>query len=266
MSEETLERLGKLRLPFPDHQISKLPKPTKAQTDAVRADFKKGIRCQVCGTWHHPDVIHLDYVGHAAATDRLLDTDIGWAWSPVAIDQRGLPAFDENGGLWIKLTVCGVTRLGYGNAAGKPNQDPGNREKEVIGDAIRNAGMRFGMALDLWHKGDLHVDDSTVEETAPVDEIKPRQKLDGKYTSKTALWAAVKLFDREVRSCGDIDQFEALMNDKGTKDLLMQVMRDAGNVWSGGEGLPAEFVPLEMLIQQTRDGFNTDLNVEEIGY
>lgn len=31
--------------------------------------------------------------------------------------------------------------------------------KERIGDALRNAAMRFGAALDLWHKGDLHIDD-----------------------------------------------------------------------------------------------------------
>lgn len=148
--------LEKLRAAFPDHHISKLPKPTKAQTDAVRADFKKGIRCTLCGQWHHPDVVHLDYVGHAAATDRLLDTDLSWSWEPVAFGPDGLPVLDRNGGLWIRLTVCGVTRLGYGDADGKTG---GNAIKEAIGDAIRNAGMRFGMALDLWHKGDLHLDD-----------------------------------------------------------------------------------------------------------
>lgn len=157
--------LDKLRLPFPPNQISKLPKPTKAQTEAVRADFKKGVRCTVCGSWHHPDVIHLDYVGHAALTDRLLDTDPQWYWEPVAFTAEGLPAFDQSGGLWIKLTVCGVTRLGYGHAAAKPGVDPGAREKEVIGDALRNAAMRFGAALDLWHKGDLHADDS--DDTPP---------------------------------------------------------------------------------------------------
>jgi hypothetical protein len=150
--------LDLLRKPFEPHQISKLPKPTKRQTDDVKADFKNGIRCDVCGGWHHKDVIHLDYVGHAALTDRLLDADQNWFWEPVAF-RDGLPAFDQTGGLWIKLTVCGVTRLGYGHAAAKPNQDPGAREKEVIGDALRNAAMRFGAALDLWHKGDLHGDD-----------------------------------------------------------------------------------------------------------
>lgn len=152
--------LALLRQPFPDNQISKLPKPTKQQTEAVRADYKKGIRCKECGAWHHPEVVHLDYVGHAAVTDRLLDADPNWSWEPVALTELGLPAFDQSGGLWIKLTVCGVTRLGYGHAAGKQNQDPGAREKEVIGDALRNAGMRFGMALDLWHKGQLHADEA----------------------------------------------------------------------------------------------------------
>lgn len=148
--------LAKLREPFPPNQISKLPKPTKKQTEDVKADFKKGIRCTICGSWHHPDVVHLDYVGHAALTDRLLDTDINWSWEPVGFTTEGLPAHDKNGGLWIKLTVCGVTRYGYGAADGKQG---GDAVKEIIGDALRNAAMRFGAALDLWHKGDLHLDD-----------------------------------------------------------------------------------------------------------
>jgi hypothetical protein len=69
----------------------------------------------------------------------------------MALDANGLPLLDENGGLWIKLTVCGVTRLGYGDAGGRKGS---NAIKEIIGDSLRNAGMRFGMALDLWSKGD----------------------------------------------------------------------------------------------------------------
>lgn len=145
-----------LREPFPPHMIGKLPKPTKQQTDEVRKDFKKGARCKVCGGWHHPKVVHLDYVGHAALTDRLLDCDPEWTWEPLSLDQDGLPRFDKDGGLWIKLTICGITRLGYGDAQGKTG---GDAIKEAIGDALRNSGMRFGAALDLWHKGDLHTQD-----------------------------------------------------------------------------------------------------------
>lgn len=166
--------LALMRQPFAAHHISKLPKPTKAQTDAVKTDFKKGIRCTLCGAWHHPDVVHLDYVGHAALTDRLLDVDPLWSWEPMAF-RDGLPAFDQTGGLWIKLTVCGITRNGYGHAAGKPNADPGAREKEIIGDALRNAAMRFGAALDLWHKGDLHADEPGEDEPKPPAKAAQRE-------------------------------------------------------------------------------------------
>lgn len=156
------ERLQGLRTEFPANQINKLPKPTKAQTDEVKLDYKKGGRCDVCGQWHHPKVVHLDYVGHAALTDRFLDVDPAWFWEPLAFDGNGLPAIDKDGGLWIRLTICGVTRLGYGDAQGKTG---GDAMKERIGDALRNAGMRFGAALDLWHKGVLHME--TDEPTEP---------------------------------------------------------------------------------------------------
>lgn len=173
MMSDPTAALAKLREPFAANHISKLPKPTKAQTEAVKNDFKSGIRCEECGSWHHPKVVHLDYVGHAALTDRLLDTDPLWSWEPVAF-RDGLPAFDQSGGLWIKLTVCGVTRLGYGHAAAKPGIDPGAREKEVIGDALRNAAMRFGAALDLWHKGDLHADDPGDDKESPRADLTPK--------------------------------------------------------------------------------------------
>jgi hypothetical protein len=127
-----IENLKKMRQEFPAHQISYLP--------------KGGAK--------------LAYVGHAALTDRLLDVDPTWSWEPLAMNHNGLPVMDEMGGMWIKLTVCGVTRLGYGHAGGKTG---GDAIKEVIGDALRNAAMRFGAALELWHKGDLHLDTTTLD-------------------------------------------------------------------------------------------------------
>jgi hypothetical protein len=211
--------LAKLREPFAANHISKLPKPTKAQTEAVKADYKKGIRCKQCGSWHHPDVVHLDYVGHAALTDRLLDTDPMWSWEPLAL-RDGLPAFDATGGLWIKLTVCGVTRLGYGNAAAKPGIDPGAREKEVIGDALRNAAMRFGAALDLWHKGNLHVDGDEAPTASTPAAVTPEQEL---------------MLEDKMREAGvDKAKFLARAGAKLTKEVpadkfarMMKVLNDA---------------------------------------
>jgi len=149
--------LALLREPFPPNQISKLPKP-------IKRDAPKG-KCHECGGWHGLPAVHLDYVGHAALTARLLDADPAWTWEPVGLDERGMPALDRDGGLWIKLTVCGVSRLGYGDAQGKTGPDA---MKERIGDALRNAAMRFGAALDLWHKGDLYAHEHHEE-----DERKP---------------------------------------------------------------------------------------------
>lgn len=138
--------MDRLREPFASNEINKLPKP-------YSRDSQKG-KCQECGGYHGLPAVHLDYVGHAALTKRLLEADPEWTWDFVATDPNtGAPIFDNNGGLWIRLSVCGVTRLGYGDAQGKQG---GNAVKEAIGDALRNAGMRFGAALDLWHKGDLY--------------------------------------------------------------------------------------------------------------
>lgn len=161
MAEAKKTGLELLRQPFPPNQISKLPKPTKK-------DAPKG-KCNECGGWHGLPAVHLDYVGHAALTDRLLDADPAWSWEPLALSQEGLPVLDPFGGMWIKLTVCGITRLGYGDADGKSG---GNAIKELIGDALRNAAMRFGAALDLWHKGDLHADD----DDAPQAKAPARQQ------------------------------------------------------------------------------------------
>jgi hypothetical protein len=165
-SEDKKTGLELLRVPFPEGQISKLPKFRKDST-------ARKIRCQICGGYHPEDAVHLDYVGHAALTNRLLDADPEWNWEPLAVDESGLPRMDRCGGMWIKLTVCGVTRLGYGHAEGKQG---GDAIKEVIGDALRNAAMRFGAALDLWHKGDLHAEDENASQEAERAELEERAR------------------------------------------------------------------------------------------
>ena len=90
-----------------------------------------------------------EYAGHAAVTDRLLEVDPEWTWKFLG---DGTPVFDDVGGIWIELTVCGVTRIGYGFPE---RLKGGNAIKEAIGDAIRNAAMRFGVGLEFWFKGDL---------------------------------------------------------------------------------------------------------------
>ena len=138
------EQSDALLAPFPKSQIQQLP--------------KGGIR--------------LDYVSHGNVTRRLLEVDPDWNWEPMAWDVQGLPLFDERGGLWIKLTVCGITRIGYGEPQGSDAYD---RIKGAIGNAIRVAAMRFGVALDLWAK-DM---DHNIPEASSDYQPAPKRQING---------------------------------------------------------------------------------------
>lgn len=113
----------------------------------------------------------LDYVGHAAVTDRLLSVDPCWSWEPIAFDTDGGPLVRLTGSdaeLWIRLTVCGHSRIGVGTAPAKSFE----LSKQLVSDAIRNAAMRFGVALDLWAKEDLH---DLANEPEPEPVISPER-------------------------------------------------------------------------------------------
>lgn len=114
-----------LRAPFPPELIGQLPKAGK----------------------------QLDFVGHGPVTDRLLQVDPEWTWEPMGFAPDGSPAFIREDGhliLWGRLTVGGVTRPGVG-VVDAAKEDA---HKEAVSDFLKNAAMRFGVALDLWIKED----------------------------------------------------------------------------------------------------------------
>jgi hypothetical protein len=166
--DQRAKALELLREPFPAENIGKLPRVSCrdcSQGNGTCREHPNKRKCDECDNYISPKHIHLDYVGHAETTDRLLDADLEWSWEPFALTPQGLPAFDEFGGLWIRLTIAGVPRIGYGAAS--PGKRGPDAIKEIIGDALRNAGMRFGVALDLWAKTDIHADE---REEAPVEQ------------------------------------------------------------------------------------------------
>ncbi|MEU9703084.1 hypothetical protein [Streptomyces sp. NPDC047981] len=158
--EERIAALHRLREPFAPQEVRYRPQPWCKKCTGQKSwpkvcEHHHEIKCQRCGGQKVTDAhICLRYIGHAEATNRLLNVDPFWNWEPLALDQVGLPQYDGNRGMWIRLTVCGVSRIGYGDATGK---DGANAVKEIIGDAIRNAGMRFGMALNLWTSSELEI-------------------------------------------------------------------------------------------------------------
>jgi hypothetical protein len=120
------EQADRLRTPFPKSAIGKLP--------------KAGLT--------------LEYVGHAAVTDRLLAVDPDWTWEPLAYGENGQPRIlirDKEAWLWARLTVCGVTRIECGTAPVNAFDLP----KQLVSDFLRRGAMRFGVGLDLWSKEEL---------------------------------------------------------------------------------------------------------------
>lgn len=156
------KRLELLKKPFEPQELEKLPKQLR-KNDDDRGRCEQGSRYSAdghyCGGWHARSM-HLDYVGHAGITDRLNEVDPLWNWEPFALTPHGTPLCSD-GGMWGRLTVLGMTRIGFGDANGK--QGP-SATKEMIGDFIRNAAMRFGVATYLWSKSEAALEKKLAEE------------------------------------------------------------------------------------------------------
>ena len=96
--------------------------------------------------------IQLDFVGHADITRILIEIDPLWTWEPCGWI-GGTPDIQiENGiaTMWARLTILEKTMIGVGSA----RADKGDYLKELIGDFLRNASMRFGICLSLWTKSE----------------------------------------------------------------------------------------------------------------
>ena len=169
MPDEALTKLLTDTAVPPANLIGKLPRITCrncSQSSSKVCQEHSKSQCQVCNNYITGRHIHLDYLGHAEVTRLLIEHDPEWSWEPVAWEQ-GRPAINVINNhfvMWGRLTVLGVTRVGVGVVeAGKPEAD-----KELIGDFLRNAAMRFGVGLSLWSKQDWP--ESSTDETPAQSE------------------------------------------------------------------------------------------------
>lgn len=198
--EEQIEALRKLREPFPQSEVRYRPQPWCKRCSETQGWPKvcqdhRLVKCNNCNGQKITDAhICLKFIGHAEATNRLLNVDPFWDWEPMALDPAGLPQYDGNRGMWIRLTVCGMTRIGYGDATGK---NGANAVKEIIGDAIRNAGMRFGMALDLWTSSDLEIVESG---GAPLEQDGKENKAPASSSQNVPNGSGEDAFQKRVRN------------------------------------------------------------------
>jgi len=143
-----------LREPFPPEHVGKLP----------RNESKTGTAstCEVCGGWHKPTRLHLDFVGHAYVCDRLDAVDPFWVLRPM-LDVSGAPLVVEHeiprgrgddayvarvASLQVTLTVMGITR----HEVGQASMGADEWMKNLYSDCYARAAMRFGVARYLWQK------------------------------------------------------------------------------------------------------------------
>jgi hypothetical protein len=94
--------------------------------------------------------IALDYVGHAEITRILIEVDPLWYWEPLEV-RDGRPVTTLQNGMvsmWGRLVLLGCERIGVGTV----KHDKPDLDKELVSDFLRNAAMRYGIALSLWSK------------------------------------------------------------------------------------------------------------------
>lgn len=141
-----------LRKPFDKAEVSRLPSSAKRPA--------------------------LDYVSHAAVTNRLNLSAPGWTYriEPVVVrgsvvveDRHASFVPDESGlphviAVFGEMTIGGVSRQEVGEVDSFSTY--GLELKNAISDFIRRAAMRFGVALDLWSKEELSSGESTATSTA----------------------------------------------------------------------------------------------------
>lgn len=156
--------------------------------------------------------IQLDFVGHADITKILLEIDPHWRWVPIAWD-NGRPAIHVENGMatmWGELTLLGQARLGVGSV----RADKAELDKELVGDFLRNAAMRFGIALSLWTKQEWE-DLNHNPAPAPKRTAKAADTI-----QRVAQKAAVKEANTKL-SDAQIEQFLAACETKGVDPVAV---------------------------------------------
>lgn len=224
---EYQNRLELTSRPFEQDEIEKLPKQMR-RDDKDRYQCRQGTNASAdgfsCGGYHARS-LHLDYVGHAGITDRLNAIDPLWNWEPMAFTQNGTPLISD-GGMWGYLTVLGVRRIGFGDPAGKSGP---NATKELIGDFLRNAAMRFGIGTYLWSKSESALAKKLGEEPPEPEpqqqQQQPTQEPEPPWTKEQALAATMQCGGDKARLSAAWKYAHSL----GTTEAVLNIITEAAN-------------------------------------
>jgi hypothetical protein len=162
--------------------------------------------------------IQLDFVGHADITRILIEIDPLWSYEPCGWD-NGRPAIHVENGMatmWAYLIVHGKKMLGVGSVrADKPEL-----HKELIGDFLRNASMRFGISLSLWTKNeweDLGGHAPAPQKSVPTRKPAPKPVANVEVTSTIPV--DPEIIGKFIKACADANLDHDKVADTAGVDL-----------------------------------------------
>jgi hypothetical protein len=144
----------------------------------------------------------------------------------------------------------------------RPDRDA---PKKAITDALTKGLSQLGFNADVF-LGLFDDNKYVAEVTKEFAEDKgngKREKLSGPYTSKTALWGAVKAFVHAVNGFSGNDELIPYLETEDVKALLEQCGRDAPGLLRDGLPDVPEYEPLELFIARKRREFEEIENIHE---
>jgi hypothetical protein len=199
--------------------VEKYATPDPAMVSKLNKRFKDKN-----GNWQD---LFLDYVGHADLTKILIAIDPEWNWKPLEV-RDGAPVINITGGIatmWIELTVLGKTIIGVGSC----KADKDDAAKELIGDALRNAAMRFGIAINLWSKADTPASAPRTIRQQPTSVVNNVVQ----HPAGKAGAGLVKLLEREAGKQGDPVKIVAGIIGRQLANLNDLTAQEARNALAG---------------------------------
>jgi hypothetical protein len=137
--------------------------------------------------------------------------------------------------------------------------------KKAFTDAVNNAFKFAGVGADI-HMGLFEDSKYLAEVTAEFHPPEPKLpedlgRKDGDM-APSALKGSLRMLVHHINGCGTVAELEDLLDTEDAKEVMENCERRFPAWWSTGENMPAEFVPLKKLIEQTRDGLRKLETVE----
>lgn len=142
----------------------------------------------------------------------------------------------------------------------RPDRDA---PKKAITDALTKGLSQLGFNADVFlglFDDNKYVAEVTKEFAEPPAK---REKLSGPYSSKTALWGAVKAFVHAVNGFSGNDELIPYLETEDVKALLEQCGRDAPGLLRDGLPDVPEYEPLEIFIARKRREFEEIENIHD---